>query len=395
MIGDFQDTGALPVILSQTELLESTRPPYYTGGDAWHRKPPSDEKIWIASVAVVFTSLLIIGIMLGVSQTSTAASGWVAVAGASIVFGSTGVPMKISSLSNEETKLDTVLFACYSNTGIFLISLPLLIYLLATGQFIFYPWAIVGAADIMIISFFAFNAVRDLGYATAPAIWAGIGMISAFLWGVVVFNEPVDNIIGASLAIACLVIGVALISTSQFQIKLSDTTYMDPGAEAEYVNPVINITSFYGYIFCLLTGIFDGSLMVPFKLSGATTVPEVLSYIAYFGIGTLIATPVIFSLYTLVILQGKLPTLYLQTAPKPGIVMGILWACGNFLSVNATYCLGMKTGFPLTQTCILITAVWGIYYFKEIRTDSFAFRCKFTLGVFAVCAGSILLGTFG
>jgi hypothetical protein len=28
--------------------------------------------------------------------------------------------------------------------------------------------------------------------------------------------------------------------------------------------------------------------------------------------------------------------------------------------------IGIKTGYSLTQTCILIAALWGILYFKEI-----------------------------
>jgi hypothetical protein len=55
------------------------------------------------------------------------------------------------------------------------VAIPVLIYLLAINEFTFYPYAILGAADIMIVSYFAFLAVRALGYATAPAIWCGIG----------------------------------------------------------------------------------------------------------------------------------------------------------------------------------------------------------------------------
>jgi multidrug transporter EmrE-like cation transporter len=40
---------------------------------------------------------------------------------------------------------------------------------------------------------FLYHTVQDLGYAKAPAIWAGVGMTCAYLWGTLVFAEPVQN----------------------------------------------------------------------------------------------------------------------------------------------------------------------------------------------------------
>ena len=80
---------------------------------------------------------------------SQSIAGWVAVVGAAIVFGSTGVPMKSPALVVLE--IDSFVFAMYTSLGIFFVSIPLIIYLLAISEFQFKPWAIFGAMDIVII----------------------------------------------------------------------------------------------------------------------------------------------------------------------------------------------------------------------------------------------------
>ena len=59
----------------------------------------------------------------------------------------------------------------------------------------------------------------------------------------------------------------------------------------------------------------------------------------------------------------------LRTAPAAlaGMASGALWAAGNVLSVHATMRLGQAVGFPLTQVCVVISALWGILYFGELR----------------------------
>lgn len=217
-----------------------------------------------------------------------------------------------------------MVFACYSNLGVLLVSLPVLVYLLCAGKFVFFPLAIAGAADIMIISYFAFLAVRELGYATAPAIWCGIGMTTAFVWGAAVFQEPTSDIVAAAFAIGLLIAGVALISLSQAAPSEMSVKAVTPPASS------------WAYLFCLLTGLFDGSLMVPFKFSHTRSLSDVLSYLASFGIGTAIATPTLFMLYYLIVLRGQFPNMYLSTALRPGIASGVLWGSANFLSVHAT-----------------------------------------------------------
>ena len=109
----------------------------------------------------------------------------------------------------------------FTTAGIVITTIPLLIYLLATKAFIFEPWGIVGAIDIILISYFAFNAVQALGYAIAPALWAGIGMIIAFCWGLLFFNEEPDNRNLAGIAILLLAFGKVAIPHNTDLIQLN------------------------------------------------------------------------------------------------------------------------------------------------------------------------------
>ena len=173
----------------------------------------ADKRLRSICVIMVIFALILIAIMLITSYTASFVAGWVAVVGASIVFGSTGVPMKTPALKS--CQVDSFVFALYNSIGIFIVSIPIIVYLLAIQRFRFQPWAILGAADICIIGYLAFMAVQRLGYSKAPAIWAGIGMVVAFLWGAFCFSEPIRDVGKAIAAIILLMFGVYCVSTSQ------------------------------------------------------------------------------------------------------------------------------------------------------------------------------------
>jgi len=97
--------------------------------------------------------------------------------------------------------------------------------------------------------------------------------------------------------------------------------------------------------FCICTGLLDGSLMVPFKLSQGQSqnksshspLTNSLCYIASFGISTAFVSPVLFLLYSATVNNMKLPTLHVREALVPGVLSGMLYGSANFMSVHATY----------------------------------------------------------
>ena len=56
---------------------------------------------------------------------------------------------------------------------------------------------------------------------------------------------------------------------------------------------------------------------------------------------------------------------------------------------------GIKIGFPLTQTCVLVAAVWGVVYFKEIDLRGSGYVCRFSMGIFVILGGAYMLGSSG
>ena len=298
--------------------------------------------------------------------------GWIAVACASFIFGSTVIPMKSPSLAS--IQLDPLLFSVYNSLGIFLSSMIIFAYVAIFDQFNFQVWAILGAFDINLITYFAFLAIQHLGASTAPAIWCGVGMTTAFIWGAVLFGENVNNVIGATFSIISLILGVLLVSWSK-TVSLEVTecssleSVLDDNKNDMYTNKIeieqsydkaLNIQNFHfmnldnhkitsfirGFIYCLLTGIFDGSLMVSYKLSlppHDSIQHELfhnLSYIVCFGIASIIISPIMFLFIYFIINRNKsFPNFHLKVALFPGILCGGLWSCANIMSMQATFYL--------------------------------------------------------
>ena len=416
----------------------------------------ADQRIRLICVIMVVFALILIAIMLITSYVASSVAGWVAVVGASIVFGSTGVPMKTPALKS--CQVDSFVFALYNSIGIFIVSIPIIAYLLAIHRFQFQPWAILGAADICTIGWLAFMAVQRLGYCKAPAIWAGTGMVVAFLWGAFCFSEPIRDLGKAIAAIVLLVFGVYCVSTSQGNVVVEessvssvedgqhefdtdtfpiitteenkDNSGIEMGNTSKIIPPPSQLSStsstvqpvssmfhsIVGYMLCIAVGFFDGSLLVPFKLTESqssfttsstnptsntqstdATLLGCYQYLASFGLSSIVVSPILFAIYCVVMQRplGTIPSLHIHVAALPGISSGILWATANFMSVHATYYLGIKIGFPLTQTCILFAAAWGVLYFEEFSLSWNGFLVRFVVGVSAIIIGSYLIGASG
>ena len=111
---------------------------------------------------------------------------------------------------------------------------------------------------------------------------------------------------------------------------------------AEYFNKLK--FSFGAYFLCFSVGLCDGTLLVPFKLGNTNnnSILHVFRYLASFGISSIMVSPFMFLLYTLILNGRRIPSFHFQVAALPGISSGVLWASANFLSVHATFYLGKK-----------------------------------------------------
>lgn len=62
-------------------------------------------------------------------------------------------------------------------------------------------------------------------------------------------------------------------------------------------------------------------------------------------------------------------TLKVSFACASGMWAGVLWAAGNFCSMVAVLNLGQAIGYSSVQASILVSGLWGMFYFKEIPIE--------------------------
>ncbi|KAL7557281.1 hypothetical protein ACA910_016245 [Epithemia clementina (nom. ined.)] len=122
----------------------------------------------------------------------------------------------------------------------------------------------------------------------------------------------------------------------------------------------------------IFTGMWGGSILVPMKFCKTPGVDFLIS----FGIGASIVT---LGLWVFRILYNTyhyrswtkaihaLPSFHLNVMWLPGGLSGLLWSIGNFFSILSVNILGEGVGYPVVQTSILVSGLWGIFYFREIK----------------------------
>jgi len=67
------------------------------------------------------------------------------------------------------------------------------------------------------------------------------------------------------------------------------------------------------------------------------------------------------------VLHKPLPKLHFRVMLVPGSISGILWSIGNIFAIYAVEELGEGVGYGSVQAAIMISGLWGIFYYREIR----------------------------
>lgn len=328
----------------------------------------------LCSAGVASTILLdSIGSFHSASVNKGSPVGWVAILSAVFIFGSFGVLIKAPAV--EEANASPIVFQCYYSFGVIVTSVLLAITL--GGECSISPWGFLGGALWVTSQVGAVVGVRGLGYALAIATWAGETIIVSFLWGTLAFHESPASTWGASGGVAVLVCAVALATRAKQAPEILRQLGIGPGQgdahkpflESQEVDATTTSVA-RGLIGATVCGLCNGSLMVPYTLYSrsdvASTVqhPE-LVYMLSFGIGVAIST----SFLVISILISKSP-IHFKPLLLPGFLTGFYWSCGNLCATYATQYLGNTVGYPLTQTCIVVSGLWGIFYYRELTAAS-------------------------
>jgi len=326
----------------------------------------------------------------------------------------------------------------YMNIAIFITSWLVLTY----NPFVFTPWGILSAALWITSSLLSIVGINNIGLALAQGIWSGSTILVSFLWGALWFNK-IKNIGLAVLGLILLLLGIFILALSNtgliekyFTICVLrrglDDVDVDVDEEKEKeeeersrmlvpshdseinskrlsIGPDEEIPAFdekkteeeepnprkplLGLAAVLLLGITNGSMLVPLQFAPKDA--SGISYLVSFGIGIAIVTPFFVGFYCLFtyLRSRTLLAMKPKIAAIPGLVMGVGWNIGNASSIYAVSLRGFAVGFSLTQTSLLIGGLWGIFFFREMKTKSGLLI--FAIGTAILFAGIILLGLFG
>eukprot|EP00559_Dactyliosolen_fragilissimus_P006092 CAMPEP_0184868022 /NCGR_PEP_ID=MMETSP0580-20130426/28784_1 /TAXON_ID=1118495 /ORGANISM="Dactyliosolen fragilissimus" /LENGTH=259 /DNA_ID=CAMNT_0027368631 /DNA_START=285 /DNA_END=1064 /DNA_ORIENTATION=- len=127
-----------------------------------------------------------------------------------------------------------------------------------------------------------------------------------------------------------------------------------------------------GIILASCDGFLGGSALVPMHYSNAGG----LEYTISFGIGAGIVTGVgwilryIFTSYqngSFKLGYKALPSMYIRDLWLHGSIAGILWSVGNIGNILSVTYLGEGMGMSMVQNQLLVSGLWGILIFQEIK----------------------------
>lgn len=151
-------------------------------------------------------------------------------------------------------------------------------------------------------------------------------------------------------------------------------THTHTSSDTIYLFNMIPLTKRHrGMLAAVFCGVWGGSVMAPMKWCKSDT--QGIGYLLSFSIGASIVTISLWImryLYyvwyhrSLTVAYQSLPKLHLRVMWCAGGTSGLLWSIGNFFSLISVANLGEGVGYPLSQTSILVSGLWGIFYFREV-----------------------------
>lgn len=153
-----------------------------------------------------------------------------------------------------------------------------------------------------------------------------------------------------------------------------------------------------GISLAVFNGCWGGSIMVPMKFCPDPTITSGIGYVWSFSIGAVVVTAVLWVMRFLwawadlrspTLAYKALPSLYFQEMWRPGGLSGLLWSIGNLFSILSVDYLGEGVGYCVCQASMLVSGLWGIFYFQEVKGSSTI--SKWFLSALMTVSGILLL----
>lgn len=253
------------------------------------------------------------------------------------------------------------------------------------------------------------------GLAIAVGTWASIMIMVNFIFGILIFREPVYDILGTIAAFLLLVVGLVGMSHYSAPKKKgllnSQLTYEsfndeepsqqvpleDPWTDgrmltedAQVGSPAEESHDKVHYILCgvslnkrqcgilgaAMNGVFTGGSLIPLHYAKGEGFGGA-NYIISMSTGAFLANCLLWLCYFLYNVWASkaplreawkdMPRIYFKELWFPGFLAGLLLSIAMFGSILAVTYLGQGVGNSLVQTKILISGLWGIFFYKEIN----------------------------
>jgi hypothetical protein len=210
----------------------------------------------------------------GVFDGCSDSCGWIAAAISMLAYGTYGVPIKETLGSGMPADLNPLVFQSYKSTVMF--GMAPCVLLLAGVPFTFTPWGILSGLFWVLGGTGGVVAVRWAGMATAVGTWSSVMICVNFVWGILIFEEPVANV--RNTAAAFVLLGLGLIGMSKFgapssSARSSDDEVVELPAEYPVVNERVR----------LLTGAKSGEGAIDVSLRTDTLKSDIVVVLSSFN----------------------------------------------------------------------------------------------------------------
>ena len=132
-----------------------------------------------------------------------------------------------------------------------------------------------------------------------------------------------------------------------------------------------------GMLGAIVNGAWGGLNLIPLHYARRDSGMSGASYLISYATGSLIVCAAIWVgmfVYHYVHNQHNiqealdhLPAWHVKELGVPGLLAGLFYSMGNFCSILAVEYLGQGVGFSFCQGQLLVSGLWGVFYFKEIQ----------------------------
>lgn len=295
-------------------------------------------------------------------------------------------------------------------------------------------------------------AIKNAGLAVGIGVGSSFIVLVSFTWGIFVFDEHVHSRLDACFAVGCMMLGLlgmakysapnATVNEAEEESSpgtdyqcLDSVNSDDPEAlssdqledqnnnendalviggetvlieHAPLRNDILDAhlhiyfwgvkcsRRTLGIMAAVFSGVYGGSVMVPMKY--APLDDHGIGFLISFAIGAAtvnLALWIIRCLYLSLKLgsfsegYNALPSMHLEKMWKYGAACGLLWSIGNFFSIISVEYLGEGVGYSVVQSSILVSGLWGIFYFHEV--EGYVMISKWLLSASTTVVGILLL----